>query len=37
MTTISAAAAAVDGIRSLREKGYEVRSIQSYSEECHKA
>ena len=37
MTTISAAAAAVDGIRSLREKGYEVRSIQSYSKECHKA
>lgn len=37
MTTISAAAAAVDGIRSLREKGYEVRSIQSYSEECHKS
>ncbi len=37
MTTISAAAAAVDGIRSLREKGYEVRSIQSYSEECRKA
>ena len=35
MTTISAAAAAVDGIRSLREKGYEVRSIQSYSSECH--
>ena len=37
MTTISAAAAAVDGIRSLREKGYGVRSIQSYSEECHKS
>jgi carbamoyl-phosphate synthase large subunit len=36
MTTISAAAAAVDGIRSLRKKGYEVRSIQSYSAECNK-
>ncbi|MGB1127589.1 MAG: carbamoyl-phosphate synthase large subunit [Opitutales bacterium] len=35
MTTISAAAAAVDGIRSLGEKGYEVRSIQSYSQEAN--
>jgi len=35
MTTISAASAAVDGIRSLREKGYEVRSIQSYSQEAN--
>ena len=31
MTTISAAAAAVDGIGSIREKGYEVCSIQDYS------
>lgn len=37
MTTISAAAAAVDGIRSLREKGYGVRSIQSYAAECHES
>ncbi|MEM8868229.1 MAG: carbamoyl-phosphate synthase large subunit [Verrucomicrobiota bacterium] len=35
MTTISAASAAVDGIRSIREKGFEIRSIQSYSSECH--
>ena len=35
MTTISAASAAVDGIRSLRKKGYEVRSIQSYSQEAN--
>ena len=35
ITTISAADAAVDGIRSLREKGYEVRSIQSYSQEAN--
>ena len=35
MTTISAASAAVDGIRSLREKGYDVRSIQSYSQEAN--
>ena len=35
MTTISAASAAVDGIKSLREKGYEVRSIQSYSQEAN--
>ncbi len=35
MTTISAAMAAVDGIRSLRQKGYEVRSIQSYSREAN--
>lgn len=35
MTTISAAAAAVDGIKGLREKGYEVRSIQSYSQEAN--
>ena len=33
MTTLSAASVAVDGIQSLREKGYEVRSIQSYSKE----
>ena len=32
MTTISAASAAVDGIRALREKGYGVRSIQDYGE-----
>ncbi|MFP4070086.1 MAG: carbamoyl-phosphate synthase large subunit, partial [Opitutales bacterium] len=30
MTTLSAATAAVDGIRALREKGYGVRSIQEY-------
>jgi carbamoyl-phosphate synthase large subunit len=35
MTTISAAAAAVEGIKALREKGYEVRSIQSYSNEAN--
>ncbi|MGZ0654242.1 carbamoyl-phosphate synthase large subunit [Coraliomargarita sp. W4R53] len=35
MTTISAAAAAVDGIKAIREKGYEVRSIQSYSQEAN--
>ncbi len=35
MTTISAASAAVDGIQSLREKGYDVRSIQSYSQEAN--
>jgi carbamoyl-phosphate synthase large subunit len=35
MTTISAASAAIDGIRALREKGYEVRSIQSYSQEAN--
>jgi hypothetical protein len=35
MTTISAASAAVDGIKSIREKGYEIRSIQSYSEEAN--
>ena len=35
MTTISAASAAVDGIKSLRKKGYEVRSIQSYSQEAN--
>jgi len=35
MTTISAASAAVDGIKALREKGYEVRSIQSYSQEAN--
>ena len=35
MTTISAAAAAIEGIRSLRDKGYEVRSIQSYSSEAN--
>ena len=35
MTTISAASAAVEGIKSLREKGYEVRSIQSYSNEAN--
>ncbi|MGC6455088.1 MAG: carbamoyl-phosphate synthase large subunit [Coraliomargaritaceae bacterium] len=35
MTTLSAASAAVDGIKSLREKGYEVRSIQSYSKEAN--
>ncbi|MEN8791202.1 MAG: carbamoyl-phosphate synthase large subunit, partial [Lentimonas sp.] len=34
MTTISAASAAVDGIKAIREKGYEVRSIQSYSQEA---
>jgi carbamoyl-phosphate synthase large subunit len=37
MTTLSAAAAAVDGIRSLREKGYDIRSIQSYAAECHES
>ena len=31
MTTISAASAAVDGIGSLKEKGFEVCSIQDYS------
>jgi hypothetical protein len=31
MTTISAAAAAADGIGSLKEKGFEVCSIQDYS------
>lgn len=31
MTTISAASAAADGIGSIREKGYEVCSIQEYS------
>jgi len=35
MTTISAGAAAVEGIRSIREKGYDVRSIQSYSQEAN--
>jgi carbamoyl-phosphate synthase large subunit len=35
MTTISAGAAAVEGIRALREKGYDVRSIQSYSKEAN--
>jgi carbamoyl-phosphate synthase large subunit len=35
MTTISAGAAAVEGIRALREKGYDVRSIQSYSQEAN--
>jgi len=35
MTTISAASAAVDGIKSIREKGYEIRSIQSYSQEAN--
>ncbi|MEO0510359.1 MAG: carbamoyl-phosphate synthase large subunit [Verrucomicrobiota bacterium] len=35
MTTISAAAAAIEGIRSIRDKGYEVRSIQSYSSEAN--
>ena len=37
MTTISAAAAAVQGIASLRAKGYAVRSIQSYSQEANPA
>ncbi|MFP4673457.1 MAG: carbamoyl-phosphate synthase large subunit [Opitutales bacterium] len=32
MTTISAASAGANGIRALREKGYSVRSIQSYGE-----
>ncbi|WP_269525497.1 carbamoyl-phosphate synthase large subunit [Coraliomargarita parva] len=32
MTTISAASAAVDGIRSIREKGYNVCSIQDYGD-----
>ena len=32
MTTISAASAAVDGIGSLKEKGFEVCSIQDYSD-----
>ncbi|MFU8847156.1 MAG: carbamoyl-phosphate synthase large subunit [Opitutales bacterium] len=35
MTTISAGAAGLEGIRSLREKGYAVRSIQSYSREAN--
>jgi len=35
MTTISAASAAVEGIKALREKGYQVRSIQSYSQEAN--
>ncbi len=35
MTTIAAAMAAVDGIKALREKGYDVRSIQSYSSEAN--
>jgi len=35
MTTISAGSAAVEGIRALREKGYDVRSIQSYSQEAN--
>ena len=35
MTTIAAALAAVDGIHALREKGYQVRSIQSYSSEAN--
>ena len=35
MTTLSAAAAAVDGIKGIREKGYQVRSIQSYSQEAN--
>ncbi len=35
MTTISAASAGVDGIHSLRNKGYQVRSIQSYSHEAN--
>lgn len=37
MTTISAASAGVDGIHSLRNKGYQVRSIQSYSQEANPA
>jgi carbamoyl-phosphate synthase large subunit len=37
MTTLSAASAAVEGIKSLREKGYQVRSIQSYSQEANPA
>ena len=37
MTTIAAALAAVDGIQALREKGYEVRSIQDYSNEANPA
>jgi len=35
MTTISAASAGVDGIGSIRAKGYQVRSIQSYSQEAN--
>lgn len=35
MTTISAASAAVQGIKALREKGYHVRSIQSYNREAN--
>jgi carbamoyl-phosphate synthase large subunit len=35
MTTLAAASAAVDGIRSLREKSFAVRSIQSYSGEAN--
>ena len=37
MTTIAAASAAIDGIKALREKGYEVRSIQGYSSEARPA
>ena len=37
MTTIAAASAAVDGIQALREKDYEVRSIQDYSNEANPA
>lgn len=35
MTTIAAASAGIDGILALREKGYTVRSIQSYSKEAN--
>jgi len=35
MTTIAAASAAVKGIQAFRKKGYEVRSIQSYSSEAN--
>ncbi len=35
MTTIAAASAAVDGIKALREKGYEIKSIQDYSSEAN--
>ena len=37
MTTVAAATAALDGIRSLREKGFGVRSIQDYTREAHAA
>ena len=37
MTTIAAASAAVDGIQALREKDYEVKSIQDYSNEANPA